>query len=134
MKDKRTIKEIPSENQGGDCFKVAAETVMKNPSLKLVHAIVPGQGPLKGVKYTHAFALDEKRDIVIDNTQKNPSLRELPARLYWHLGNIETYREYTSNEMYKMLIKYENWGPWDEAFDDVLEEEKEMARHSRMRR
>ena len=113
---------IPKENQGGDCFKVAAETVMKDPSLKLVHAIVSGQGPLDGVKYTHAFALDEKHDVVIDNTQKNPEVRELPAALYWYLGKIEKYKEYTSSEMYKMLLKHENWGPWDKMFDGVLEE------------
>ena len=118
----KKLKDIPLENQNGDCFKVAAETVMKDSSLKLVHAIVTGQGVLKGVKYTHAFALDEKRDVVIDNTQKNPEFRELPAGLYWYLGKIETYREYTSDEMYKMLLKHENWGPWDKVFDGVLEE------------
>ena len=118
----KKLKDIPEENQNGDCFKVAAETVMKDSSLKLVHAIVSGQGPLEGVQYTHAFALDEKRDIVIDNTQKNPEVRELPAALYWYLGKIKTYKEYTSDEMYKMLMKYENWGPWDKVFDGVLEE------------
>ena len=120
----KRIEDIPDENKGGDCFKTAAETVMHGNGLKLVHAIVSGQGPLTGVKYVHAFALDEKRGVVIDNTQKNPELREIPAGLYWYLGKIETYREYTQDEMYKMLLKHENWGPWDKTFDGVLEESR----------
>ena len=113
--------DIPDANKNGDCFQVAAQTVMKHPEWKLVHAVVHGQGPLEGVEYTHAFALDEKRDVVIDNTQKNKDLRELPAALYWYLGKIEIYKEYTHEEMLKMLLKHEHWGPWDKKFDGYLE-------------
>jgi len=109
----RTREDIPLENQGGNCFKVAFETMQKDPKKYiLVHAVVTGQGPIEGVKYSHAFVIDDSRDIVIDNTLKG-SEKEFPVGLYYSIGEIEISKEYTYREALKAIVKYEHWGPWD---------------------
>ena len=120
IKSAVNLDDIPEENKGGNCFQVAAETVESHPSYKLVHAVVSGQGPLKGIKYLHAFALDESRGVVIDNTQKNPALREMIAGLYWYIGKIELYREYSYEQMLNNLVKFQTWGPWDKVFNGYM--------------
>ena len=110
---------IPEENQHGDCFKVAVETMMKHQNYTLVHAVVSGQGPLEGVEYTHAFCIDEGADVVVDNTQKG-SNRRIPTGLYYMLGHIEITKEYSFKEMLENLVEYETYGPWDPVFDNYM--------------
>ena len=114
-----TLDDIPEENKHGDCFKVAFETLMKHPKYTLVHAVVNGQGPLTGIQYVHAFCIDESQDTVIDNTQP-PSTRELPVGLYWYIGKIEIYKEYSEEEAYKEVARTGTYGPWDKIFDNYF--------------
>ena len=104
---------IPEENKHGDCFVSALHTFMENPrKYTLVHGVVTGQGPLEGLQYCHAWVLDG--DTVIDKTTP---MKKLPADLYYAIGQIEITREYNASEVYKMLDKYETYGPWDKVFN-----------------
>lgn len=114
-----SYEDIPEENKHGDCFKVAFETLMHHPNYTLVHAVVTGQGAISGIQYVHAFCIDESRDMVIDNTQQ-PSNREIPVGLYWYLGQIEIYKEYSEREAYEEVVRTETYGPWDEIFDNYF--------------
>ena len=114
---KASLDDIPDENKGGNCFKVAVDTLLEHPDYTLVHAVVSGQGAIEGIQYTHAFCVDKKSNTVIDNTQSG-SNRKLPADLYYLLGNIEISREYTYKEALDNLLKYKHYGPWDSVFNN----------------
>lgn len=103
---------IPKKNKGGDCFQVAANlaTDFGSENLVLVHGIVTGQGPIEGIQYSHAWV--EDGDQVIDKS--NGRDIKLDKHLYYFVGRIEYTVRYTSDEAREMLLKTENYGPWDE--------------------
>lgn len=104
---------IPESNKHGDCFKVAFETMQKDPKNRiLVHAIVTGQGDIEGIEYSHAFVIDESRDVVIDNTVQGPQ-KEFNTNLYYYIGKISISREYDAKSAYEHILDTKQWGPWD---------------------
>lgn len=118
VKETINYDDIPEENQHGNCFQVAVNTVLENPSYTLCHGVVCGQGPISGVEYTHAWV--EDGDTVIDNTQKNPENKVMDKMFYYAVGNIHDVRRYSYKEMLENLVKYEHYGPWDEVFDQYI--------------
>ncbi len=108
---------IPKSSRGGDCYRAAGKYVMDsglfggNQNLILVHGIVTGQGPIRGIQYGHAWV--EDGDTVID-VSSGRDLR-MPKPIYYALGNIDETQtvRYTSEEMRRKILDSKHWGPWD---------------------
>ena len=100
----------------GDCFKVAGRAIIEDESLKLVHAFVYGQGPMKGRRFEHAW--NEKGNTVIDNSNGQKTV--MNKKQYYKLAGVVkkaprgvAYRSYTSTEGLVNMLKNRHWGPWD---------------------
>ena len=100
----------------GDCFKVAGRAIIEDESLKLVHAFVYGQGPMKGRRFEHAW--NEKGNTVIDNSNGQKTV--MNKKQYYKLAGVVkkapqgvAYRSYTSTEGLVNMLKEHHWGPWD---------------------
>jgi hypothetical protein len=101
----------------GNCFQCAAQWVMDEgkelgDDVRLVHGTVAGQGPLEGIRFTHAWV--EFGDMVYD-ADKEALMRR--GRFY-ELGKVRDTIEYDPTELRVNLLKHEHWGPWHEKFDD----------------
>lgn len=102
------IEDVPEKNKHGNCFEVALHTFMEDMvNRTLVHGIVTGQGPIKGIKYNHAWV--EENGVVVDNTVHIT----LPCEVYYSLGQIEITRKYDRLNVNKMIEKFGTYGPWD---------------------
>ena len=115
----KTFKQYLSEDGpvgDGDCFKVAGRAIIEDESLKLVHAFVYGQGPMKGRRFEHAW--NEKGNTVIDNSNGQKTV--MNKKQYYKLAGVVkkaprgvAYRSYTSTEGLVNMLKNRHWGPWD---------------------
>lgn len=122
-------------NGDGDCMETAVNLMMRYNSsffgkqLKakdpkgtvLVHALVRGQGAVKGKRFPHAWI--EDGDMVID--QSNGNDIRMDKRAYYAIGGIKpnekgAYFKYTYREMVKKLKSTGHYGHWD--LDEKLEE------------
>tara|TARA_Y100000034_G_scaffold119774_1_gene161892 strand:+ start:1482 stop:1916 length:435 start_codon:yes stop_codon:yes gene_type:complete len=130
------IKEVaaPSSNKGGDCFEAAGKYMMEKCQIEgcdivLVHGEVAGQGPLRGIRYGHAWVEDS--GTVIDRS--NGRNLQLPKTIYYSLGQIASadmskwgkpefgqdvfsggnLHKYTWEEARKKILDSGHWGPWD---------------------
>lgn len=120
----------------GDCMRVAANIMMEyhtpyfgtqlkaNGSPILVHALVHGQGPLRGRRYFHAWV--EDNDIVIDKSNGRENAKGINKLLYYAIGGIKpkergAYKTYAFSDMKKKLTTTKHYGPWD--LDENLEED-----------
>jgi len=109
--------EIPSENQGGDCFEASGRYMMDNAmyggnsDLLLVHGEVTGQGPIRGVKYGHAWIEDGN---TIHDVSRGRDI-QMPKDLYYALGNINesSVFKYDMEHMRQKILDSGHWGPWD---------------------
>lgn len=107
----------------GDCYEAAALYLMdhrNNPSLRLVHAEVAGQGPLQGMTLGHGWVEDIETHTVIDRS--NGRDIRMPSMLYYAIGNvngINNIHRYTFAEMRDRILGYVDcmnsgtFGPWD---------------------
>jgi hypothetical protein len=101
----------------GDCFHVAGRNVLDAPSddLKLVHAMVTGQGPLEGKRFAHAW--NEIGDVVLDYSNGRKIVMRKDQ--YYKLGNVDTspgnIAVYNSMDAIKNMARHKHWGPWDLA-------------------
>ncbi len=102
----------------GDCFEAAYkklyEVFRKHPEAKLVHAIVTGQGPIKGVQHGHAWV--EIGDTVLDYS--NGRTIEMPKQIYYAVGNVDPsnsneYKTYSFKEMADISMDQGTYGPWE---------------------
>jgi transposase len=102
----------------GDCFEAAYkklyEVFREHPEAKLVHAIVTGQGPIKGVQHGHAWV--EIGDTVLDYS--NGRTIEMPKQIYYAVGNIDPsnsdeYKTYSYKEMADISMDQGTYGPWE---------------------
>jgi len=87
----------------------------------LVHALVYGQGSVKGLRFPHAWV--EDANMVID--QSNGGDIRMDKRVYYAMGRIDpkqkgAYAKYSYSDMKKKLISTGHYGPWD--LDESLEE------------
>jgi hypothetical protein len=98
---------ISKENQGGQCFPNAYKYQSEHPEVTLVHGLVTGQGPIKGIVYSHAWC--ELDDMVIDPT---PGIT-VPKALYYKVGKITDTFKYNLLEKLKISFKTGNYGPWE---------------------
>lgn len=107
----------------GDCFEVAANMVLRDPTLTLVHGTAVGQGPIEGVHHAHAWC--ERTDVIqlpdygevevitaIDRS--NGKTLEMPAALFYNIGRIYGIHRYDHDAMCRQMITHEHYGPWHE--------------------
>mgnify|MGYP001327415895 FL=1 len=104
----------------GDCFEAAVNFVMdkctfaENCPFVIVQAEVAGQGPLEGVSFGHAYAVDTRTNTVIDRSNGRNVM--MPRDVYEMLGQINqigNFFEYSWKEAREQMIKHEHYGPWD---------------------
>ena len=112
----KTFKQYLSEDGpvgDGDCFKVAGRAIIEDESLKLVHAFVYGQGPMKGRRFEHAW--NEKGNTVIDNSNGQKTV--MNKKQYYKLAGVVkksgAYASYDSTKGLVNMLKNRHWGPWD---------------------
>ena len=108
----------------GDCFEAAYkklyEVFRKNPEAKLVHAIVTGQGEIKGVQHGHAWV--EIGDKVLDYS--NGRTIEMPKQIYYAVGNVDPsnsdeYKTYSFKEMADISMDQGTYGTWELPKDSL---------------
>lgn len=97
--------------------------VLDDPELVLAHGTAVGQGPIEGVRHAHAWC--ERTDVlevpgrditthltmVIDHS--NGKELEIPAALYYKIGQISDVTRYSAHEMRVLLLRHSHYGPWD---------------------
>jgi hypothetical protein len=97
----------------GDCFVVAANLMLDDARLTLVHGQPTGTGgEAAGLVYWHAWC--ELDGMVIDRSNGNDVT--LPAVLYYAVGNIDpdACRYYSAYEALAEMHDYGHYGPWDD--------------------
>ena len=108
----------------GDCFEAAYKTLYDvfrdHPEAKLVHAIVTGQGDIKGVQHGHAWV--EIGDTVLDFS--NGRSIEMPKQIYYAIGNVDPsnpneYKTYDFKEMADISMDQGTYGPWELPKDSL---------------
>lgn len=126
----------------GDCFKVAGRAMLdlddvnEKAGYKMVHALVYGEGKLKGRRFGHAFNI--LGNIVFDNSNGNKiTMRKAN---YFKQGRINpkekgAYVEYNKLESMLKMGKHHHWGPWDlnEALEEELPDEKKEIGNKKMK-
>ena len=124
-----TEKEFLSEpGKLGDCFSVAGRAMLKlddqmeRAGYKMVHALVYGEGHLRGRRFRHAFNI--LGDVVFDNSNGNKIMTRKDN--YFKQGGIKpkekgAYVEYTKEQSMLKMARAHHWGPWD--LNQSLEEE-----------
>jgi len=108
----------------GDCFEAAYkklyEVFREHPEAKLVHAIVTGQGEIKGVQHGHAWV--EIGDTVLDYS--NGRTIKMPKQIYYAIGNVDPsnsdeYKTYSFKEMADISMDQGTYGPWELPKDSL---------------
>ena len=104
----------------GDCYEAAGQYMMMKcqfsgncDNLTLVHGEVAGQGQLEGMTYGHAWVLDAAGNVI---DKSNGRDLVLPKIFYYSIGqidNIGNVHEYAWDEVRKLILTNEHWGPWD---------------------
>lgn len=111
----------------GDCYRAAGTYLADqefNPDSDgapaiLVHAIVHGQGPHKGLGIGHAWVeitLTDGYVLCIDRSSNNNHC--LPAEKYRQAAKIIEEHRYTYAEMSSHTLKSGHWGPWEGKFNN----------------
>ena len=103
-------------NGTGDCFSVAFKIIQRNAykltedreNLRLAHAVV--EAKTVG-KHWHAFVINKSTNEVIDKSNGHDVT--LPAALYFAMGNISTFTEYTWDQVIQHALDTKHYGPWD---------------------
>jgi hypothetical protein len=98
----------------GDCFIVAADLMLRDARLTVVHGKPTGRGgEAKGLVYWHAWC-ETDDGIVIDRS--NGREVEMPVGVYYMIGRINAHecRRYSAEEAVEMMRTYKHYGPWDD--------------------
>lgn len=117
-REARTAFDVPDEHRGGNCFEVALRNVMDdgpNGTMLLCHGVVTGQGPLSGIRFTHAW--NEIGGYVLDESNGNSVLT--PVDNYYAIGDIDPDEvfKYDFREMGENVLMYGTYGPWEPELD-----------------
>jgi hypothetical protein len=103
----------------GDCFHVAGRAMIDMTDeqevygMKLVHAFVYGQGPLKGRRFEHAW--NEQGSTCLDNSNGQKTV--MNKKQYYKLAGVVkergAYASYNKDETIEKMLDEQHWGPWD---------------------
>ena len=129
------------EAQTGDCFEVAANIIsmftmpfllgdgekaalirlnkisLNQSDLLLIHGWVTR--PHDQRQHTHAWIEIPKLALVLDYSNGNRAL--VRKHDYYEIGAVGNTKEYPHQEVRRNLCEYDNYGPWDEMFDELGE-------------
>ena len=133
----KTFKSFLTEGKMGDCFPVAGRFMlhlddkMEKAGMKMVHAIVTGEGELEGRKFGHAF--NKLGDVIFDKSNGNDIM--MRKERYFSQGGIDpkekgTYVEYDKEQSIIKMARYKHWGPWDldeSLLEEIPDEKKEIG-------
>jgi hypothetical protein len=91
-------------------------------NIRLVHALVKGQGPVAGKRFAHAWV--EVGNTVFDFSNGNSAV--IDKTLYYAMGHVHpeekgAYVKYTQAQTIKKISSSHHWGPWDGGLDLSLE-------------
>ena len=129
----RSAPKRQAEEASGDCMEAAAKMLVyaafgESPkgvgkNSFLVHALVYGQGPVKGRRFAHAWV--ETGGTVYDHSNGNRI--EMPKAVYYAIGGVRpeqkgAYARYDMASAKRRLLSTGHYGPWD--LDESLEENK----------
>jgi hypothetical protein len=113
-----------SEPQGdGDCFMVAANLVIAGSDLTLVHGRPLGRGvENSNARYWHAW-VETPNGQVLDHA--NNLTLDLPVGVYYALGLIDPTEctSYSATATIDMLDEYRHWGPWNEEYPPLTDDD-----------
>lgn len=88
----------------GRCYELSFQYAQNNTGWVLVHGYISDR--MKGRVIDHAWV--EKGDTVLD-----PVLdKQFPKLVYYSLYKAEDVKRYSYQELNKMAVKYETYGPW----------------------
>ena len=134
----KTFKSFLIEGKLGDCFSVAGRFMlhlddkMDKAGMKMVHAIVTGEGELEGRKFGHAF--NKLGDVIFDKSNGNDIMTR--KENYFKQGGINpkekgAYVEYDKEQSILKMARYHHWGPWDldeSLMEEIPDEKKEIGK------
>lgn len=115
---------IVESNDGGDCYEAAGRLILFGDDelnsygeLYLIHGMVDGQGPLKGIRYDHAWCEDDH--LIYDFSNGRRLI--FPKQLYYSIGNIKESEnfKYSKEEARKFILDTGTWGPWERVFERI---------------
>ena len=133
----KSFKSFLTEGKLGDCFPVAGRFMlhlddkMEKAGMKMVHAIVTGEGELEGRRFGHAF--NKLGDVIFDKSNGNDIM--MRKEHYFKQGGINpkekgTYVEYDKEQSIIKMARYKHWGPWDldeSLLEEIPDEKKEIG-------
>ena len=97
----------------GDCYVAAGRYMMDNGGMSsnivLVHGEVSGQGPLKGVRFGHAWIEIGGNVLEVANGRH----MTLPKEVYYVIGNVDKTHKYGYKEFLEKIKQTGHWGPWE---------------------
>jgi hypothetical protein len=103
----------------GDCYKAAAEYMLRQMSGWLCHGTAIGRGPIAGIPHGHAWWESDDGEVpgVIVVDPSNGRVVECPSALYYSLGNIDPDKveRFNIKDTVRMLRTTEHYGPWDKT-------------------
>ena len=121
----------------GDCFQAAGRFMMDlddklENEVKMIHAIVRGEGELEGRRFGHAF--NKIGDVIFDNSNGDKVV--MRKEQYYKQGGIDpkekgAYIEYDKTQTMVKMLKNKHWGPWDlnmSLEEELPDEKKEIGK------
>ena len=113
----------------GDCYRAAAELVLRRPDLHLtlVHGTCVGHGAIEGIAFGHAWA--EVGDVVFDFSQGRNAV--VWKTLYYKAGTCRNVTLYTREEAIRMALFHKHYGPWDPETKKVAHRENKPLTQSK---
>jgi hypothetical protein len=102
----------------GNCFETAAQELVRlskengKSRYRLAHGEITGQGPIEGVKLSHAWVVDTETDCCIDKSNGNDIC--VPRVFYEAIARLDgNKKEYCFTEACQKLALTGHYGPWD---------------------
>ena len=134
----KTFRQHLNEGKMGDCFPVAGRFMlhlddkMEKAGMRMVHAIVSGEGELEGRKFGHAF--NKLGDVIFDKSNGNNII--MRKENYFKQGRINpkkkgAYIEYDKEQSLIKMTRNGHWGPWDldeSLLEEIPDEKKEIGK------
>lgn len=101
--------------QHGNCYKAAATLLIDNRDLSflLCHGDAIGTGPIKGIKFGHAWVETPDGNLVFDFANGKQAI--VPAAIYYKVGQITNVHRYTIKQAAKLIVEHAHYGPWHES-------------------
>lgn len=112
------------EDKLGNCFQVAYRTfsnLWTRGNYRLVHGMIDGQGPVKGLRFVHAWVENMDTGMVIDNTLPEGK-RLLPQGVYYYLAHVQVDQltRYTAEQVWEYASNTQVYGPWEDKYNKII--------------